>query len=95
MDSAIDLTQEDFDNHPSITKISNLILLIRLLIISFLFFFFFFFFFEDFNRLLLDLEKTRHRYSVAIEAAMSTKLFFGFVAFSYMLWSITHEGMRP
>ena len=55
----------------------------------------FFFFFEDFNRLLLDLEKTRHRYSVAIEAAMSTKLFFGFVAFSYMLWSITHEGMRP
>ena len=56
---------------------------------------FFFFFFEDFNRLLLDLEKTRHRYSVAIEAAMSTKLFFGFVAFSYMLWSITHEGMRP
>ena len=109
MDSAIDLTQEDFDNHPSITKISNLILphgnnfksrnrfnylLIRLLIISFLFFFFFFFF-EDFNRLLLDLEKTRHRYSVAIEAAMSTKLFFGFVAFSYMLWSITHEGMRP
>ena len=68
MDSAIDLTQEDFDNHPSITKISNLILphgnnfksrnrfnylLIRLLIISFLFFFFFFFF-EDFNRLLLD-----------------------------------------
>ena len=40
----------------------------------------FFLFFEDFNRLLLDLEKTRHRYSVAIEAAMSTKLFFGFVA---------------
>ena len=63
--------------------------------LSFLSFSFFFFFFEDFNRLLLDLEKTRHRYSVAIEAAMSTKLFFGFVAFSYMLWSITHEGMRP
>ena len=54
--------------------------------LSFLSFsFFLFFFFEDFNTLLLDLEKTRHRYSVAIEAAMSTKLFFGFVAFSYML----------
>jgi len=57
--------------------------------------FLFFFFFEDFNRLLLDFEKTRHRYSVAIEAAMSTKLFFRFVAFSYIPWSITHEGLRP